>query len=192
MIDHAVLLFGPPGCGKGTQAKRLSKTLGLPHVSTGDMFRDHRERRTELGLAVEHLMSRGELVPDAVTNDMVRERLLRPDLSAGVILDGFPRNVDQARWLRRFLADRGLAVRAVLVLEVPDAELIARIQGRAAREGRSDDADEAVIRHRLATYADSTAACVGYFRTEGVRVHVVDGVGTPDQVEARLAAPFGA
>jgi adenylate kinase len=191
MIRQSVLLFGPPGSGKGTQATRLEKTLRSPHVSTGDMFRDHLARRTELGQKVEHILKSGHLVPDAVTNEMVRERLLRPDASLGVILDGFPRNVAQARWLEDFLETRGYGVLGVVVIDVPDAELIERLKSRAAKEGRTDDADESVIRRRLATYAAQTAACVDFYRSVSVPVHTVNGLGSVDEVERRIAAALG-
>jgi adenylate kinase len=186
MIQQTVLLFGPPGSGKGTQAKRLEKALRAPHVSTGDMFRDHLKGRTELGLKVEHLLRNGQLVPDQVTNEMVRDRLLKPDASLGVILDGFPRNVAQARWLDTFLHARGYGLRGVVVMEVPRAELVGRLKGRALEQGRSDDADEKVIHHRIDTYEAQTAACVGFYRTNGVNVLPVDGVGTVDDVEKRI------
>ena len=107
MMRQTVLLFGPPGAGKGTQAKRLAALLQSPHVSTGDMFRDHQSRRSALGLKVERVLASGALVPDSLTNEMVRERLLKPDSALGVILDGFPRNTAQAKWLTRFLEARG-------------------------------------------------------------------------------------
>jgi len=191
MIRQTVLLFGPPGSGKGTQAKRLEKSLRSPHVSTGDMFRDHLGRRTELGLKVEHIMKSGQLVPDAVTNEMVRERLLRPDASLGVILDGFPRNVAQAKWLESFLTTRGYGVMAVIVIEVPDPELASRIKSRAAKEGRPDDADEQAIARRLDTYRKQTEASVGYYKAANVPVHVVNGVGAVEEVERRINSSLG-
>jgi len=188
MIRQTVLLFGPPGSGKGTQAVRLEKALRCPHVSTGDMFRDHLGRRTELGLKVEHIMRCGQLVPDAVTNEMVRDRLLRPDASLGVILDGYPRNVAQARWLEDFLGTRGYGIVAVIVIDVPHEELVARMKARAVKERRADDADEAVIRKRLETYAVQTEACVGFYRGANVPVHVVNGAGSVEEVQARILA----
>lgn len=191
MILQTVLLFGPPGSGKGTQAKRLEKRLRSVHVSTGDMFRDHLTRRTELGLKIEHIMRNGQLVPDAVTNEMVRDRLLRPDVQLGTLLDGFPRNIPQARWLEMFLGGRGLGVRGVIVMNVPREQLIERLKGRALKEGRSDDADEAVIRRRLDTYSAQTEACLGFYGTVGRPVHPVNGVGTIDEVTDRILAALG-
>jgi adenylate kinase len=186
MMRQTVLLFGPPGAGKGTQAKRLSALLRSPHVSTGDMFRDHQGRRSELGLKVEQVLASGALVPDSLTNEMVRERLLKPDSALGVILDGFPRNVAQAKWLTLFLENRGFGVRSVLVIEVPRATLEERLKGRALKEGRPDDADAKVISKRLDTYSAQTEACIGYFRKSGDPVHVIDGVGSIEEVEGRI------
>jgi adenylate kinase len=186
MMRQTVLLFGPPGAGKGTQAKRLSTILRSPHVSTGDMFRDHQGRRSELGLKVEQVLASGALVPDSLTNEMVRERLLKPDSALGVILDGFPRNVAQAKWLTLFLENRGFGVRSVLVIEVPRATLEERLKGRAIKEGRPDDADAKVISKRLDTYSAQTEACIGYFRKTGDPVHVIDGVGSIEEVEGRI------
>jgi adenylate kinase len=188
MMRQTVLLFGPPGAGKGTQAKRLATQLRSPHVSTGDMFRDHQGRKSSLGLKVERILSTGALVPDSLTNEMVRERLLKPDAALGVILDGFPRNVAQAKWLTRFLELRGHGVRAVLVIEVPRAELKERLKGRALKEGRPDDADDAVIEKRIDTYVAQTEVCLDHFRKNGDPVHVIDGVGTIDEVEGRIRA----
>jgi adenylate kinase len=191
MIRQTVLLFGPPGSGKGTQAKRLEKSLPSTHVSTGDMFRDHLSRRTELGLKVEHILKTGQLVPDAVTHELVRDRLLRPDCSLGVILDGFPRNVVQAKWLDQFLANRGYGILGVVVIEVPNPELIDRMKGRALKEGRSDDADESVIRRRIDTYTAQTTACVSHDQSAGVPIHTVNGVGSIEDVERRICQSLG-
>lgn len=191
MMRQTVLLFGPPGAGKGTQAKRLSSFLRSPHVSTGDMFRDHQGRRSDLGLKVEQVLASGALVPDSLTNEMVRERLLRPDSALGVILDGFPRNVAQARWLTLFLQNRGFGVRSVLVIEVPRDQLESRLKGRALKEGRPDDADAKVITKRLDTYIAQTEACIGYYRQSGDPVHVIDGVGSIEEVETRIRDALG-
>jgi adenylate kinase len=186
MMRQTVLLFGPPGAGKGTQAKRLAALLRSPHVSTGDMFRDHQSRRSALGLKVERVLASGALVPDSLTNEMVRERLLKPDSALGVILDGFPRNTAQAKWLTRFLEARGLGVRAVVVIEVPRAELQERLKGRALKEGRPDDADDAVIAKRIDTYTAQTEACIDWFREHGDPIHIIDGVGSIEEVEGRI------
>lgn len=191
MIRQTVLLFGPPGSGKGTQAKVLEQRLRAAHVSTGDMFREHLSRRSELGLKIDHIMRNGQLVPDAVTNEMVRDRLLRPDVALGTLLDGFPRNIPQARWLDIFLAGRGYSIRGVVVLSVPRPALIERLKGRAMKEGRADDADEAVIRRRLDTYAAQTEACIGFYQSTKVPVHLVDGVGSIEEVTTRVLRSLG-
>jgi len=191
MIRQTVLLFGPPGAGKGTQAKRLASRLRVPHVSTGDMFREHKGRRSELGRKVEQILTTGALVPDSLTNEMVRERLLRPDAAMGVILDGFPRNVAQAKWLTLFLENRGFGIRGVLVIEVPRTELLERLTGRASKEGRTDDADAQVIARRLDTYAAETEACIAYYRATSDPLQSIDGVGRIEEVEARICAALG-
>lgn len=192
MILQTVLLFGPPGSGKGTQAKRLEISLRAVHISTGDMFRDHLSRRTELGLKIENLLKSGQLVPDTVTNEMVRDRLLRPDVALGTLLDGFPRNIVQAKWLELMLGSRGYGIRGVIEMNVPREQLIDRLKGRALKEGRADDADEAVIRRRLDTYAAQTEACLGFYKEAKKRVHAIDGVGTVDEVAARILKALGA
>ena len=191
MILQTVLLFGPPGAGKGTQAKRLEKAMTSPHVSTGDMFRDHLGRRSELGHKVEKIMGAGQLVPDSLTNDLVRDRLLKPDVALGVILDGYPRNVAQAKWLELYLSGRGLGIRGVVAINVPPQELAARLKGRALKEGRADDADEAVIARRIGDYVAQTEACLDYYRKRGVAVHSISGLGSVEEVEARIHAALG-
>lgn len=187
-----VVLFGPPGCGKGTQAVRLKEALGVPHISTGDMFRDHKARQTDLGQKAQQIMDRGELVPDSLTNEMVHERLGRPDVARGVILDGYPRNVPQAEELDRILGAHGRQVDHVLVIEVPAAELIRRILERGKGSGRADDQNEGTVTKRLATYRDQSQPCVDFYREQGrVAVHRIDGVGSIDEVAGRLLGALG-
>lgn len=186
-----VVLFGPPGCGKGTQAVRLKEALRVPHVSTGDMFRDHKARQTELGLRAQEIMDKGGLVPDSLTNDMVAERLSRPDVAGGVILDGYPRNVPQAEQLDRILGAHGRQVDVVLVIDVPGAELVRRILQRGKDSGRADDRDEGTATRRISTYRDQSEPCVAFYREQQredghPRVHQIDGVGTIDEVTERL------
>lgn len=186
-MSQTVVLFGPPGCGKGTQAARLHETLGIPHVSTGDMFRDHGARDTPLGQQAKAIMARGELVPDSVTNAMVEERLGREDARGGVLLDGYPRNVEQAKELDRLLAARGLEVNAVVVIEVPDAELKERLLERGKRSGRPDDQDPATIAARLEVYRAQSAPCIAYYdETRPGAVHRIDGVGPIDVITERI------
>jgi adenylate kinase len=134
-----VLLFGPQGSGKGTQAKRIAAEYGIPHVSTGDMFRDAVAARTSLGLQVSPILDAGELVPDGLTVGLIRERLAAPDARGGFVLDGFPRNVAQADALDELLAELDRPLVAVLEFRIPDELCIERLVGRAAEEGRPDD-----------------------------------------------------
>ena len=187
------LIFGPPAAGKGTQATALKELLEVPHVSTGDMFRAHLKGDSDLGRQVKGILAAGKLVPDAVTNQMVAERLAEADVAEGVLLDGFPRNVPQAAWLDGYLAGRGTKLAGVVVLRVPEEELKSRLVGRAEKEGRSDDADPAVIEHRLATYRMQSEPCIEYYREQGlVDVHEVDGVGSVDDVRERIQAAVSA
>ena len=190
-MSNNVVLFGPPGCGKGTQATRLQNALGVPHISTGDMFRDHKKRQTDLGKQVEEIMAKGNLVPDSVTNDMVRERLGRDDVAKGALLDGYPRNVDQAKQLDSIFKANGRTVSSVVLIEVADAELIKRILKRGKKSGRADDQDESIIKNRLGVYTDQSAPCVAYYESEAVTVHRVDGVGSPDEITARILGALG-
>lgn len=181
------LLFGPPAAGKGTQAKGLSLALGVPHVSTGDMFRAHLSGKTEIGQRVEALYAAGKLAPDSITNQMVSERLKEADARGGVLFDGFPRNVPQAAWLDGYLAALGTQLAGVVVLEVPEDELKVRLAGRAEKQNRPDDADPEVIQHRIDTYREQSEPCLVYYGEQGlVPVHTVDGVGSIDEVAARI------
>jgi len=186
-----VVLFGPPGCGKGTQAERLKEALGVPHVSTGDMFRDHKARQTEIGQQVAELLAAGKLVPDSVTNAMVEERLGRDDAAEGVLLDGYPRNVAQAETLDSLLAAHGRKVDVVLAIHVEEDETVSRILKRGETSGRADDSNEATIRGRFATYVEQTAPCLGYYRETGKTVKEIDGIGSIDAITQRLLEALG-
>lgn len=190
-MSRFVVLFGPPGCGKGTQAARLKEALGVPHVSTGDMFRDHKARKTELGLRVEKILAAGALVPDDVTNDMVRERLGQPDTAKGALLDGYPRNVGQAEVLDGILRDLGRQVDDVVVISVPKDELVRRLVERGKGSGRADDQDPQVIERRLDVYAEQSEPCIGFYERTGKRVHRIDGVGSIDEVTKRILGALG-
>lgn len=186
-MSRFVVLFGPPGCGKGTQAARLKEALGVPHISTGDMFRDHKARKTELGLRVEKILAAGALVPDDVTNDMVRERLAQPDTAGGALLDGYPRNVGQAEVLDGILKDLERKVDDVVVIDVPEEELVRRLLERGKASGRADDQDPAVIKRRVVdVYRGQSEPCVGYYERTGKRVHRIDGVGPIDEITQRI------
>lgn len=186
MTKH-YLIFGPPAAGKGTQAAFLKDHLGVPHVSTGDMFRAHLKGDTDLGKTVKEILAAGKLVPDSVTNQMVAERLAEGDVAEGVLLDGFPRNVTQAAWLDGYLAARGTKLAGVVVLVVPDDELKRRLVGRAEKENRTDDADPEVVQRRIDTYKDQSAPCIEYYREQGlVPLHEVDGTGTIEEVTQKI------
>ncbi len=173
-----LLIVGPPGAGKGTQAVGVAAALGVAHISTGDLFRANLAAATPLGTEARRYMDAGELVPDEVTVAMVRERLAEPDAADGFILDGFPRTVGQAQTLDDLLAERGWALDAVLELVVADEVVVGRLLGR----GRSDDTED-VIRRRLAVYAEATAPLLDFYRD---RLVTVDAVGDVDEVGDRI------
>jgi len=175
-----VLLFGPQGSGKGTQAKRIAAEYAIPHVSTGDMFRAAIAKGTSLGQQVEPILASGALVPDDLTIGLIRERLAEPDAREGFILDGFPRNLAQAEALDGLLDELGRPLTAVLELIVSDDECVARIAGRAAEEGRADDTPEAVAR-RLEIYHRDTEPISGHYRATGKLVGI-PGDGSVDEV----------
>jgi adenylate kinase len=161
-----LLLLGPQGAGKGTQAERISKEFGLPHVSTGDMFRAAAANGSELGREVKPLLDAGVLVPDELTIKLIRERLAREDAGAGFALDGFPRNLEQADALDRMLAEQGRQLDAILFFDLPDDVGMERALKRAKLENRSDDTPE-VIAKRLATYHSETEPIVEHYRATG-------------------------
>jgi adenylate kinase len=175
-----VLLFGPQGSGKGTQARRISAAHGVPHVSTGDMFRAAIARGTPLGLQVKPILESGELVPDELTIGLIRERLAEDDARAGFVLDGFPRNIAQAEALDELLAALDRPLSAVLEFVVPDGLCLERLLGRAAEEKRADDTPEAIAR-RLEIYHRETAPLSEHYRALGKLVGV-PAEGSVDEV----------
>ena len=208
-----LILLGPPGAGKGTQAKLLSTELGIPHISTGDMFRDHKARGTELGKKVQAIMDSGGLVTDEITNAMVKDRLGRPDVQPGFILDGYPRTTAQAEYLEHLLASMGRRIDRVVSYEVAEELVVERISGRrscpscgavfhvsanpprrtgvcdkdgAALVQRDDDKPENV-KKRMQEYADKTWPLKRFYQERGL-VAEVEGVGTPEGILAATRA----
>lgn len=177
-MGRNLLILGPPGAGKGTQAEVLCRALGIPHVSTGAMLREHVDGGTELGLLAKEIMDSGELVSDEIVVAMVADRLSRDDAACGWLLDGFPRNPAQAAALDGILGDR--AVDTVVVIDAPEEEIVARMLAR----GRSDDTAE-VTRTRLAVYREQTAPLLDLYERRGV-VRYVDGVGEISEVLCRI------
>jgi adenylate kinase len=176
-------LLGPPGAGKGTQAAKLAEKLQIPHLSTGELFRDNISRGTKLGLEAKRYLDAGDLVPSELTNELVDDRLTNPDTSEGFILDGYPRSVAQAEALHDMLERRGTHLDVVVEFRVAEDELFERLRAR----GRADDTDD-VIRNRMNVYRDETAPLIEYYRKE---LKTVDAVGTVDEVFARALQALG-
>ena len=181
-----LVILGPPGAGKGTQAARLAQHYGVPAISTGDIFRSNIAAGTELGAQVQEIVDAGGYVPDEITNTMVRERLAQPDAEGGFLLDGFPRTRAQVDELDKILAQWGQAVDVVAELTVDPDELVARLVRRAHTDGRSDD-NEDVIRRRQKVYEEQTAPLTDVYGSRGLLVRV-EGVGGVDEVTARLVS----
>jgi adenylate kinase len=179
-----LVIMGPPGAGKGTQAKVIAERLVVPPISTGDIFRANVTQRTELGREAKRYMDAGDYVPDAITNAMVRARLGEPDAAEGFLLDGYPRTVSQVEELDSMLAERSSALDAVLLLTVDREEVVERLARRARDEGRADDTVE-VIRHRQDVYAEQTAPLVEVYDGRGLLVPV-EGMGPVDEVTSRV------
>ena len=198
-----LLLVGPPGAGKGTQAQFLAAHYSIPHISTGDIFRANLKAGTDLGNQAKAFMDRGELVPDSVTNDMVKDRLTHSDTANGFLLDGFPRNVAQAEVLRAILAEKKTPIDAALELAIDNAEIIKRLSGRRTCRGcgkvfpgqldkcdacggevyQRDDDKEEVIARRLEVYAEQTAPIIAFYRQEGLLI-TIPAVGKVDEITA--------
>jgi len=179
-----LLIMGPPGAGKGTQAVLIAQRLSVPHISTGDLFRANLSEGTALGLEAKKYMDAGEYVPDSVTNGMVRDRLKQRDASEGFLLDGYPRTVAQVAELDGMLA--GNKIDKVIVLTADSDEVVTRLLNRAQDQGRSDDTEE-VIRRRLEVYAEQTAPLIDLYDRRAVLVEV-DGMGSVDQVTSNIFA----
>ena len=179
-----MLIFGPQGSGKGTQAARIAEEYGIPHIATGDMFRAAIEARTPLGLEVKPILESGALVPDELTIRLIRERLSQDDAQAGFVLDGFPRNAAQAEALDRLLEELGRPMDVVLDLQIPDDVCLNRLVGRAREEGRTDDSPE-VIARRLEIFHKETEPLIGYYLPRGIVVGV-HGDRSRDEVWAEI------
>jgi len=179
-----LLVIGPPGAGKGTQAVRLAAAFGIPAVSTGDIFRYNVTNQTELGLKVKSFMDKGAYVPDSLTNEIVADRLAQADAAGGFLLDGYPRTLDQVHELDRLLESDGAALDVVVQISADTDEVVARLLKRAAEQGRADDTAE-VIRHRLEVYSEQTAPLIDVYGARGLVV-TVDGLGAVDAVTERI------
>jgi adenylate kinase len=213
-LSENLLLFGPPGVGKGTQAQRLSNVFNIPHIATGDMLRAAIQSYTPLGQRAKQFIDKGQLVPDELVLELLGERLQQPDTERGFLLDGFPRTVPQAEVLGRMLTAYGKALDAVLVMDAPEEELVLRISGRRICEScqasyhvvakppkapgvcdrcggrliqRSDDT-EAIVRHRLREFAAKTRPVIEYFESNGWPVRHIDAAGNMDQIFGRIYA----
>src|SRR5690606_1752934 len=185
-----LLIVGPQGSGKGTQGVRVAEALGIPVVSTGDIFRANIKEGTDLGKKVTAILDAGDLVPDELTSEIVRDRLSQEDAAGGFLLDGYPRNTVQVGHLDAFLAENDAELDAVILLDVPRDESIARLRLRAVEQGRSDDTEEAIA-HRLDIYENETAPIIDVYEQRGI-VDRIDGVGSLDEITARISTALAA
>jgi adenylate kinase len=185
-----LLIIGPPGAGKGTQAAKLAEIYGIPAISTGDIFRANITEGTELGKQVQSIVESGSYVPDSLTNDLVRDRLLQPDVAGGFLLDGYPRTPEQVDELDRILGQAGARLDAVVQLVADVDEVVERLRKRALVEGRADDTEE-VLRHRQEVYADQTAPLIDVYASRGLVV-AVDALGAVDEVTERIVTALAA
>jgi len=185
-----LLLIGPPGAGKGTQAALLSQHFGIPAISTGDIFRYNVKNQTPLGVEAKGFMDRGEYVPDSLTNSLVRDRLSHDDALGGFLLDGYPRTIDQVHELDSILSDAGKRLDVVVQLTADSEELVRRLAHRAEVEGRADDTPD-VIRRRLEVYESQTAPLIDVYAARGV-VAMIDGLGEIADVTARIVEALDA
>jgi adenylate kinase len=184
-----LVLMGPPGAGKGTQALIVSGMLGVPHISTGDIFRSNVSQGTPLGIEAKRYMDAGEYVPDGVTNSMVRDRLSQEDCRPGFLLDGYPRTGEQVGELSAMLSSSGERLDHVLELTVDVDEVVSRLVKRSAEQGRTDDTED-VVRRRLEVYFEQTAPLTEMYEAKGLLLRV-DGLGSIDEVTGRIVSALG-
>jgi adenylate kinase len=185
-----LLLIGPPGAGKGTQASKLSEVFGIPAISTGDIFRANVKNETPLGLEAKSYMDRGAYVPDDLTNKLVRDRLQNPDCVNGFLLDGYPRTADQVNELDDILRETNSSLDAVIQLTADTDEVVRRFARRAIDQGKSDDTED-VIRNRMAIYEEQTAPLITMYAARGFLI-MVDGLGEIDEVTSRIVEALNA
>ena len=179
-----LLIMGPPGAGKGTQAVNIAKTLNIPHISTGDIFRENMKNETPLGLEAKAFYDKGMYVPDEVTNRIVEDRLTWDDAKNGFLLDGYPRTIDQVNFLDQILAKKSQKIEKVLEITIDIPVVVARLLKRAQEQGRIDDTKE-VITKRLEVYASSTAPLLAEYKNRGILIQV-DGMGSVSEVEEKI------
>jgi adenylate kinase len=184
-----IVLFGPPGAGKGTQAEILKEKYSLKHISTGDVFRFNIKNETELGMLAKSFMDKGDLVPDEVTINMLEAEVEKNPEAKGFIFDGFPRTQSQAEALDAFLEKKGTGINGMVALEVPEDILVERLLERGKTSGRSDDTDEGKIRNRFNEYNTKTAVLKEFYQAKG-NYYGISGVGTIEEITARLAEVF--
>lgn len=188
ILEHTMInlvLFGPPGSGKGTQAQKIIEKYGLVHISTGDLFRYEMSHDTPLGQQAKAYIAKGELVPDSVTIGMLRNKVEAHPDAKGFIFDGFPRTIAQAEALDALLLEKDTAVMALIALQVHDQEIVKRIKLRGATSGRTDDSDEEIIRNRISVYKNETSPVFDYYASKG-KSHSVNGIGSIDEIFGRL------
>ena len=185
-----LLIVGPPGSGKGTQAVRLTETYGIPAIATGDIFRHNIKTQTPLGIQVKTIIDAGDYVTDDLTNELVQSRLSEADALDGFLLDGYPRTLAQVKYLDELLAERGQGLDAVIQLVADKEEVVTRLRKRALEQGRTDDTEEA-IRHRQDVYARETMPLIAVYRDRGLLIEI-DALGEVDAVSARIAESLSA
>jgi adenylate kinase len=184
-----LLIMGPPGAGKGTQAINIAKTLNIPHISTGDIYRENMKNETPLGLEAKVFYDKGMYVPDEITNRIVEDRLTWDDAKNGFLLDGYPRTIDQVNFLDQVLSKKSQKIEKVLELTIDIPVVVERLLKRAQEQGRIDDTKE-VITKRLEVYANSTAPLLAEYKNRGILVQV-DGMGSVSEVEEKINSALG-